>query len=65
MTRKTALVLAKVAGYHSDSKTFTRLIIEAHVNRQAMNEAWHVGVLAKQNGIRCECYECKKQQEAA
>jgi len=56
--REHALVAAKIAGYHSDSKMFTRLIIECRVNRQAMNHAWNAGQIAKEAGIRCRCRDC-------
>lgn len=56
--RDTALQLAKIAGYHEDSRTFTRLIIECRVNRQAMNSAWHAGQQAKQAGVKCGCRDC-------
>lgn len=65
MKRKDALIFAKVAGYHSDSAWFTRLIIEARVNRQSMNDAYRNGFAAKLAGVRCECIDCKRAQVAA
>ena len=59
MTRKTALALAHVAGYHADKKTFTRLIVESHVGRQRMNDAYQGGGAARLAGVRCDCSECK------
>jgi len=56
--RETALTYAKVAGYHNDTKSFTRLIIESRVNLQTMNHAWCAGVKAKENGVRCGCFQC-------
>lgn len=61
-TRKTALTLAKIAGYHDDTASFTRLIIESRVNRQAMNEAFLNGKQAKQNGVKCNCYQCQQER---
>jgi len=58
--RETALRLAKIAGYHGDSKTFTRLIIECRVNRQAMNSAWYAGERALEAGVKCHCLDCKE-----
>jgi len=58
--RQTALALAKIAGYHEDTATFTRLIIESRVARPAMNEAFLIGRQAKASGVKCNCYECKK-----
>lgn len=58
--RETALLYAKVAGYHADSKAFIRLIVESRVNREAMNSAWYAGQTAKQNGIKCHCRDCNQ-----
>lgn len=59
MQRATALTLAKVAGYHNDSRSFTRLIIESRVARPKLTEAWQHGVTAKRNGVRCDCRDCR------
>jgi hypothetical protein len=56
--RQTALTEAKIAGYHDNTRYFTRLIIEARVNRQAMNEAWANGQAAKLAGLKCGCTYC-------
>lgn len=58
--RQTALTLARIAGYHEDTATFTRLIIESRVARPAMNEAFLNGRTARASGMKCNCYECKK-----
>jgi hypothetical protein len=57
--RESAIVRAKVAGYHEDRRAFTRLVIESRVNRKAMLDAWRLGIAARANGIKCDCYECK------
>jgi hypothetical protein len=62
--RDTALTCAKIAGYHEDKKTFTRLVIECRVNMQAMQQAFNIGRQAKANGMKCSCYDCKKQEAA-
>jgi len=41
--RQMALNLARLAGYENDSATFTRLVIENRVSRQAMNDAFRLG----------------------
>ena len=56
--RDMALTAAKIAGYHNDTKMFTRLLIEARVNRQAMNSAWCHGMSARQHGVKCGCRDC-------
>lgn len=58
--RETSLTLARIAGYHDDGSAFTRLIIESRVNRQAMNDAFLNGRTAKQNGMKCNCHQCKQ-----
>ena len=63
--REQALIAAKIAGYHQDSKMFTRLIIECRVNRQAMNSAWFAGGQAKLAGVRCNCIDCNPKTLAA
>jgi hypothetical protein len=60
MTRKHSIQYAKIAGYHEDTKSFTRLIIEARVNRQTMNEAFLAGRSAKANGVKCSCSDCNQ-----
>lgn len=63
--RETALTLARIAGYHSNSKAFTRLVIESRVNREAMSRAWVDGVRRKANGTGCNCYECAQAARKA
>jgi hypothetical protein len=63
MKRKDAIIYAKLAGYHSDSAWFTRLIIENRVNRQIMNDAWRNGISARNSGMRCECMDCKRSAQ--
>ena len=59
--REIALANMKAAGYHSDSKAYMRLIVESRVNRAAMNKAWEIGTILKGNGVKCECFECRKE----
>lgn len=49
------------AGYHNDTKASTRLLVEARVNRQTLNEAWAYGVRAKEAGMRCSCFQCNRE----
>lgn len=51
----------KVAGYHGDSRTATRLLIENPISRQRYNDAWLAGVEAKRAGQKCNCYQCQKE----
>ena len=57
--RQSNLIMAKVAGYHNDSKLFTRLVIESRIKRDALNEAWITGASAKLAGVKCLCPDCK------
>lgn len=65
MNRKDALAYMRIAGYHNDHKTFTRLLVENRVSLQSANEAWRSGVAAKQGGMKCECPGCKAELAAA
>jgi ketopantoate hydroxymethyltransferase len=60
MTRKQRLVAMRVAGYHGDTRTFTRLYIEGRVSMPAAQEAYAQGVKAKEAGVPCSCFECKE-----
>lgn len=64
MSRKHALALARVCGYHNDSTTFTRLRIEARVRYELLLEQWHNGASAKAGGVKCTCLECQKTDES-
>lgn len=58
--RKLTLDLIRIAGYHNDAKSFTRLYCESNISRAAANEAWQNGVNQKLNGVKCNCKECAK-----
>jgi hypothetical protein len=62
--RDRALQCAKIAGYHEDRKTLTRLYIECRVNLHAMQAAFWAGQQAKKAGVKCGCYDCNKPQTA-
>jgi hypothetical protein len=59
MKRKDALVVLKVAGYHNDTATFARTYVEHRISFAKANEAWRIGQMAKANGVRCVCHDCK------
>jgi transposase len=63
MKRKDVLELIKVAGYHNDTKTHTRLYVENRISMSSANEYWSMGVQAKKNGIKCNCNSCHKQTQ--
>ena len=58
MKRKDALDYIRIAGYHNDTKTSTRIYCEARISLQAANEAFHTGQKQKENGVKCTCREC-------
>lgn len=58
----------RIAGFHNDSAAYTRLLIEAKVNRAELELAWREGVLLKQQGALCGCSGCiaaRAQQQGA
>jgi len=65
MKRKDALVYIRVAGYHNDQHSFIRLYTENRVSYSAARAEFQRGAEQKLAGVRCECYQCKKQKEGA
>lgn len=65
MTRRDALIAVKVAGYHDDARTGTRLYVENRMSRSAFNEAWTNGARARRAGVKCSCFHCNKPATAA
>jgi hypothetical protein len=51
--REFYLAEARIAGYHNDTRTFTRLLIASRVRRELLNEAWHAGRRALSAGVPC------------
>ena len=58
--RKLTLDLIRIAGYHNDTKKFTRLYCESRLSRTIADHAWQVGAQQKLNGMPCHCAECSK-----
>lgn len=52
----------KYAGYHDDSSTYTRLLIERprSLSFDDANAAARAGATMRQNGMKCGCRECNK-----
>lgn len=61
MKRKDALTLMRVAGYHGDTKGFTRLYTENRISMPAANKEYFRGQDMKTKGIPCGCINCKQQ----
>lgn len=60
MTRALAMAHLRIAGYHDDRAAWTRLYVENRVSYAAAKRAWAAGKLARDNGVRCTCTECKE-----
>lgn len=61
--RERGIIAAKIAGYHGDRRTYTRLVIEVRCNNYVLQQAYWAGETAKKNGIHCHCLECASQKE--
>ena len=58
MTRKDAIALITLAGYHGDTQTALRIYTEKRVSYTAYSEAYARGAQLKQEGMACTCFEC-------
>lgn len=59
-TRFYAISKARVAGYHADQQTFTRLYVESRVSFSTLRQAYSEGQTARMQGVRCACDTCAK-----
>ncbi len=62
--REVAITKLRVAGYHNDRATWTRVYVENRVGYATAKAAFAEGERARLRGIRCECHECKLAQAA-
>lgn len=60
MTRQQAINHLRVAGYHADMRSFTRLYVENRVSIKAAREAYAEGERMRDNGVLCTCSDCKQ-----
>lgn len=58
MNRATLNGLIYFAGYHEDTATGTRLLIENRISRAAYDLAFNAGRDARKSGQRCACTAC-------
>jgi len=65
MKREHLLAYLRVAGYHDDAATYTRLLIENRISKAAAKEAYSAGVKARENGVPCDCRTCKVERARA
>jgi len=61
--RQITLAAIRVAGYHDDLRTATRLYTENRISRKAYEEAFSQGVRQKKLGVPCSCYTCKQSNQ--
>jgi hypothetical protein len=59
MKREILTSLIRTAGYHNDSRSFARLLVENRISYHAAHEAYRSGQQARAVGVRCDCHECK------
>ena len=65
MKRKDALTAIRVAGYHGDSDAAMLAYVENRVSRKTFECEWASGVEARQNGMPCNCHQCKAEMKGA
>lgn len=63
MTRKNALIYMKIAGYHSDTKAFIRLLVENRISRKIAEDAYQLGAKERERGVGCTCWDCRQSNE--
>lgn len=61
MKRADALAWIRIAGYHDDTASYTRLYIENRVSYTAARAAFTAGRAQRAAGSRCTCSDCKKE----
>lgn len=60
MTRRQAINHLRVAGYHADMRSFTRLYVENRVSIKAAREAFAEGQRMRDGGMPCTCIDCQQ-----
>ena len=58
MTRDTAIILLKIAGYHDDNRSFVRLYVENHISITNARLAFDQGAKMRMMGVPCHCHQC-------
>ncbi|MNR48412.1 hypothetical protein D3C85_1676500 [compost metagenome] len=57
--RSLALADFRIAGFHQDNKSFTRLLIERRVKRSIAEQQFLNGQALRAKGATCSCMQCK------
>ena len=61
--REIAIKNAEMAGFHGDTRRWTRLLVESRVNRETLNNAWLRGATMRNLGFKCTCRDCQLENE--
>ena len=60
--RKDVLSAIRVAGYHGQYEKGELLYIKNWISLQAYKREFDAGAAMRQNGVPCDCLECRKEQ---
>lgn len=60
MKRKEVLTAIRAAGYHGDIERAMHLYVKNWVGFRAYGREFEAGVAMRQNGVPCDCLECRR-----
>lgn len=61
--RKDLLTAIRIAGYHGDKERGILLYVKNWVSLQAYGREFDAGAAMRQNGVPCECFECRRGRQ--
>ena len=62
MKRKDVLTAIRAAGYHGDKERAVHLYLKNWVSLMVYGREFDAGTAMRQNGIPCDCSECRKDE---
>lgn len=65
MKRKEVLAAIRDAGYHGDRERGILLYVKNWVSLQVYGREFAAGAAMRQQGLPCDCFECRKQNAGA
>jgi hypothetical protein len=65
MKRKDVLTAIRTAGYHGDKERAVLLYVKNWVSLTVYGREFDIGAAMRQNGIPCDCSECRKDETGA
>ena len=65
MKRKDVLTAIRAAGYHGDKERAMLLYVKNWVSLAVYGREFDTGAAMRQNGIPCECSECRRDETGA